>query len=146
MKIIDAGHYKYKGYEICDAFVSKNHDGSDAMLYHEYDGIKSHDDIQKLVNYWQGRWYIRCNPENNDKFDFETKEYIEIYPNTYGNHRLYFDDNGKIAMSDIRFYPTLKAIKLEIDHLHECDKNQFIENHINKLTKFGFVSGEEKLV
>jgi len=139
LKKIDVGHYKYKGYEICDAFVSENHDGSDAMLYHEYDGIKSHDDIQKLVNYFSGRWYIRFNPENNDKYDFETKEYVENHPNTYRNQRLEFDDNGKIIMSDIRFYSTLEDIKLEIDDLYEYDKKQFIKNHINKLTKFGFI-------
>ncbi len=142
LKKLGKGHYEYKGYEICDAFVSKNHDGSDAMLFHEYDGIKDHKDIQDLVTYFGGRWYIRFNPENNDKYDLKTNEYVENHPQTYRLSGIERDEKGKICYSDIIFYSTLEDIKLEIDGLVEYDKEIFIKNHINKLKRFGFIREE----
>jgi len=143
LKKLGKGHYEYKGYEICDAFVSKNHDGSDAMLLHEYDGVKDHKDIQDLVTYFGGRWYIRFNTENNDKFDFETYEYVVTHPRTGSRvPKIERDEKGKICYSDIIFYSTLEDIKLEIDGLIEYDKEVFISHHINKLKRFGFIREE----
>jgi len=137
------GHYRYKGFEICDAFVSENHDGSDPMLYHEYSGIKDacrkHGVIcyiQKLVTYWQGRWYIRFNYFDNDDADRNTINHIELHPNTYGRQTLDTDEKGRVIYSDIRFYSTLEEIKEEIDDLYEDYKMDFLRDHAKKLKMF----------
>ena len=134
------GHYKYKGFEICDAFVSENHDGSDPMLYHEYSGIKDacrkHGVtcyIQKLVNYWQGRWYIRFN--YNDAEDWRMNHNIQLHPNTYGE-RLDTDEKGNIIYTDITLYSTLDEAKAEIDDLYADYKSVFIKAHAKKLKMF----------
>jgi len=139
------GHYKYKGYEICDAFVSRNHDGSDAMLYHEYDGIKDHKDIEDLVNYFGGRWYIRFDPDNNDDEDYLLRNRslfydIEIHPNTYRHSRLERDDKGKICYSSITFYSTIDEVKKEIDLLYNYNKDVFLQFHAKKLKMFFDIS------
>ena len=139
------GHYRYKGFEICDAFVSENHNGSDPMLYHEYSGIqdacRKHGltcYIQKLVNYWQGRWYIRFN--DNDAEDWRMNYHIELHPNTYGRKDLDTDEKGNIFYSSIKFYSTLEEIKEEIDDLYEDYKSDFIKAHANKLKMFFDIS------
>ena len=136
------GHYKYKGFEICDAFVSKNHDGSDPMLYHEYSGIqqacRKHGItcfIQKLVTYCQGRWYIRFNYDDNDAEDWRMNSHIPLHPTTYGE-RLDTDEKGNITFSDIILLPTIEEAKAEIDDLYNDYKSNFIKAHAKKLKLF----------
>ncbi len=140
------GHYKYKGFEICDAFVSENHDGSDPMLYREYSGIKNacrkHGVtcyIQKLVNYCQGRWYIRFDYDDNDAEDWRMNYHIRLHPNTYGE-RLDTDEQGNIIYSDMILLPTIEEAKAEIDDLYDDYKSNFMNDHAKKLKMFFDIS------